>query len=495
MAPLAGLLAFCLERGDAVALRGDLGTGKTAFARALIRAALGEEEAEVPSPTFALAEAYDTPKGRITHFDLYRLAQAAEAREIGFEEALANGAALIEWPEHAAGLMPADRLEVRFEEADGGARRRLTFVGHGTWGPRLERLCRIRDFLQQAGWGSALIRHLKGDASSRRYARLLLPERSVLLMDAPARPDGPPIRDGKPYSRIAHLAEDAIPYIAIAGGLRGLGLSAPRIVAEDRARGLLLIEDLGERVFSEEVKRGTAQDELWRAAVDVLLALNRRPLARELPLREGASYVLPTYDKGALAIESELLLDWYLPAVTGAGAAHGARSHFCALWGEVFERLCSLPQMPVLRDYHSPNLIWIPEREGIARVGIIDFQDALVGHPAYDLVSLLQDARVDVEEKLEAELYAYYTATAKAQDPAFDEDAFAFAYRALGAQRNTKILGIFARLARRDGKPSYLQHIPRIWRYLERDLAHATLRPLRAWYDATLPDRMRARLL
>lgn len=489
--PLAGLLAFSLGPGDVVALRGDLGAGKTTFARALIRAALGDDKAEVPSPTFALAEAYETPKGRITHFDLYRLSRPDETAEIGFEEALAGGAVLIEWPERAAGLLPADRLEIEFTEADSGARRELTFTGHGSWALRLDRLAAGRDFIERSGWQAATVRHLKGDASTRRYARLTLPGRTALLMDAPRQPDGPPIRDGRPYSRIAHLAEDVVPYVAIGAGLRGLGLSAPRIHAQDLKRGLLLIEDLGDRVFGDEVKRGASQYDLWCAAVDVLLALRRTPLPRVLPVGDGTSYALPAFDREALAIETELLVDWYVPALTGAPASEVQRAEFGARWNEVFDRLLRLPQMPVLRDYHSPNLIWIPEREGVARVGVIDFQDALIGHPAYDLVSLLQDARLDVDEKLEAELYDHYVARARKDDPAFDEEAFAFAYRALGAQRNTKILGIFTRLAHRDGKPAYLQHIPRIWRYLERDLAHATMRSLRAWYDSHLPDHLR----
>jgi tRNA threonylcarbamoyl adenosine modification protein YjeE len=492
MAPLAGLLAFCLAPGDVVALSGELGTGKTAFARSLIRAALGDDRAEVPSPTFALAEAYDTPRGRITHFDLYRLPRAEEAREIGFEEALGTGAVMVEWPERAMGLLPVDRLEIRFAEADGGAKRLLRFEAHGGWAGRLDRLAAMRGFLDGAGWGGARVRHLKGDASTRRYARLTLPGRTMLLMDAPRQPDGPPIRDGRPYSRIAHLAEDVVPYVAIAAGLRSRGLSAPRIEALDLARGLLLVEDLGDRVFSEEIPRGADQAELWRAAVDALLALRRHPLARKLPVGDGTSYVVPAYDRDALAIETELLIDWYLPALTGAPAGEGARSQFNALWSQVFAALLRLPQVPVLRDYHSPNLIWLPQRQGVARVGVIDFQDAVVGHAAYDLVSLLQDARVDVPAGLEDEFYARYVAAAKAEDPAFDEHAFAFAYRALGAQRNTKILGIFTRLARRDGKPAYLQHMPRIWRYLERNLAHAALHPLAAWYDAELPDRLRA---
>ena len=168
------------------------------------------------------------------------------------------------------------------------------------------------------------------------------------------------------------------------------------------------------------------------------------------------------------------------------------RAQFIAEWNHVFDRLLALPKALVLRDYHSPNLLAMPQRAGVAGTGIIDFQDGLIGHAAYDLVSLLQDARLDVPETIERQLLPYYMAQAAATEPGFDAASFEFAYRALGAQRNTKILGIFVRLARRDGKPGYLKHIPRIWRYLERDLQHDGLKGLRAWYDRELPARLRS---
>ena len=190
----------------------------------------------------------------------------------------------------------------------------------------------------------------------------------------------------------------------------------------------------------------------------------------------------------------ELLIDWYWQAVHGGPAPADARAEFLALWDAPFAMLGALPPAWVLRDYHSPNLLWLPERESVARVGIIDFQDAMRGPPAYDLVSLLQDARVDVPPDLEAHLLDHYCAGAGARQTGFDRDAFAFAYAALGAQRDTKILGIFARLAKRDGKPHYMRHNSRLWRYLERDLAHPQLSALKSWYDRHLPADARTRM-
>ncbi len=319
-------------------------------------------------------------------------------------------------------------------------------------------------------------------------------------MDAARQPDGPPIRNGLPYSRIAHLAEDVRPYIAIGRALRAAGLSAPEIIAQDSDEGVLLVEDFDDLPFGSLVAQGTSegghrsvtQALLWTEAVDALLLLRHHPLPPALPLPDGSSYRLPRYDRGAMQIEVELLIDWYWPHVLGRTVSAAARQEFLGLWNAVFDKILALPTGWVLRDFHSPNLMWLPERSGISRVGVLDFQDALEGHPAYDLVSLLQDARVDVPDDLERQLLDRYCRGASASDPAFDEHAFGFAYAALGAQRATKILGIFTRLAHRDGKPQYLPHMPRLWRYLDRDLSHVILQPLRAWYDSHFADSLGA---
>ncbi len=490
---LAALIAPELGRGDLVTLAGDLGAGKSTFARAAIRARLGDAFAEVPSPTFSLVQHYETPRGPITHCDLYRIDDAGAAAELGLEEAQARGALLVEWPERAASLMSGDRLEVMLADSDNGSRRLVRLTGHGGWAARIDRLIAIRSFIETSGWGTAAIGTIPGDASARRYFRLSKGKGNALLMDAPRMPDGPPIRDGKPYSRIAHLAEDVRPFVAIARHLLASRLSAPEILAMDLDAGLLLLEDLGDRVFGAEIAAGTDQRMLWRAGVDALLELHHTPHPTRLPIGDGTYHDVPPFDMQAMAIEIELLCDWYVPALTGAPASAAARAEFLSAWLPVLDRLLRLPTTLLLRDYHSPNLLWLPEREGTRQAGMIDFQDALIGPAAYDLVSLLQDARLDVDAGIEAELLAHYCARATQMQPSFDEAAFRWAYAALGAQRNTKILGIFARLARRDGKPRYLQHIPRIWRYLERDLAHPGLSSLAAWYDRHLPAALRGR--
>ena len=499
-----------LRPGDVVTLAGDLGAGKSTLARAVIRTLAGDEALEVPSPTYTLMQLYDHLPVPVVHADLYRMRSADELEEIGFEEAGEGAAVLVEWPERAAALFPADRLEIVMALAShrGPEARHARLVGHGAFAARLKRMREIRVFLHASGWGGAIRRPLAGDASSRRYERLIEPGRHAVLMDAPTRPDGPPVRNGLPYSRIAHLAETVTPFVAMARALRERGLSAPDILAADLAHGLLIVEDLGDA----RIVDGTPPVPIvarYRAAIELLAALHATSLPPRVPVAVRVDHILPRYDFDAFLIEVELLVDWYLP-FRGVALEPGGREAFAALWRETLGAVIGAADTAatnneaaktdttktgtmnahmtwVLRDVHSPNLIWLEDREGLARVGVIDFQDAVIGPAAYDVASLAQDARVDVAEDVELALLGHYVALRRRLDPAFDAKRFARDYAVLGAQRATKIFGIFARLAKRDGKPQYLAHMPRVARYLGRCLAHPHLAPLKAWYAAHVP--------
>jgi len=495
---LAQEIAFLVQPGDVLALEGDLGAGKSTFARALIRAVASDPELEIPSPTFTLVQSYETSRFEIAHFDLYRLSDASEIDELGLDAALARGIAIVEWPSRGNTRIPANRLTLKFDEASSFDRRNVSVGAASDLAARVDRFAAIRKFLERAGWADAatVFSYLQGDASARRYARLVKSDGSrAILMDSPQRPDGPPIRDGKSYSAIAHLAESVRAFVAIDRVLEAAGLSVPHILAEDLAEGLLLIEDFGDEVFGAEVKKGRDQASLWTRGVDALVAIQSTMPPARIPLSDGTAFELPLADHGVLEIETELLLDWYWPALRGGPAPVTARNEFNSLWKSIFDRVLAQPKTWLLRDFHSPNLIALDDRKPPRDVGIIDFQDAMIGPAAYDLVSFLQDARIDVMEDLEKQLFAGYVEKTSARNPAFDTAEFAFSYAALGAQRNTKILGIFARLAMRDGKRQYLAHLPRIWGYLARDLQHPDLAPLRAWYDENLPPSLRTEAL
>lgn len=479
-------LAEELKPGDLVTLSGGLGAGKTTFARALVRMLANDPELEVPSPTFTLMQVYDGPLFPIVHADFYRLSGGYELVELGWDEITENAIALVEWPERAEDALNPEHLDIRLDIAPGGRGRIAMLTGTGTFASRLQRIKAFRNLVDRCGWSDAARLPMPSDASViRSYERLVKPNgETSLLMISPPRPVGPPVRRGKPYTTIAKLAETVHAFVAMDKGLRALGLSAPYIYGEDLDTGLLLIEDLGaEPVVGEN----GPIPERYIEATRLLVKLHSTELPQVLPVADGIEHEIPVYDLEAMLIEVELLADWYVPHIIGTQLSGSVRAEFVNTWTDTLSEILAGPTTWTLRDYHSPNLIWMGEREGLQRVGLIDFQDAVLGSPAYDVASLLQDARVTVPADLELKLIGLYARDRKAIDPDFDVSAFARAYAIMAAQRATKILGIFARLDRRDGKPHYLKHLPRIEAYLIRNLAHPALARLKTWYETYLP--------
>ncbi|WP_438273738.1 tRNA (adenosine(37)-N6)-threonylcarbamoyltransferase complex ATPase subunit type 1 TsaE [Nitrobacter sp.] len=485
-ADLMADLALLVGPGDVITLSGDLGAGKTAAARAMIRYLAGDDTIEVPSPTFTLAQHYDLPPYPLLHADLYRISGPGELEEIGLAPLPEATVVLIEWPERAAGALPADRIDIAFSHrpALGSAARAAEITGYGKAAAQVARLAALRQFLEDAGYLDAKRQRMAGDASTRSYARLIRGDTSFILMNAPKRPDGPAIHDGKSYSAAVHLAEDVKPFVAIARGLRDQGFSAPAIHHADLELGFLITEDFGSAGFVE----GTPPAPIARryeAATDMLAALHGRTLPEILSVAPHIPYAIPIFDTEAMLVEVGLMLDWYLP---DRDIEPGdLRAEFMAMWRGLLEKANAAPRTWVLRDFHSPNLIWLEQRHDIKQVGVIDFQDTVLGPSTYDLVSLLQDARVNVPEPLELALLARYVKARLGSGSPFDPAGFAELYAIMSAQRNTRLLGTFARLNRRDGKPHYLRHQPRIWTYLTRSLAHPSLGEARAWYQAHVP--------
>ena len=312
-----------------------------------------------------------------------------------------------------------------------------------------ERDARLESFLRGAGWGDALRAMLAGDASNRRYLRLIKPstaERAV-LMDAPSE-----------------KGEDVAPFVRIASYLTGLGLSAPRLYAQDEKAGFLLLEDLGDALFARVVARHPEMEtSLYSAATDLLADLHRHEPPADLA----------AYTPDVAADLSAMAHDWYAASALDR-AKMPTRDALAQATESALEAHAPACDVLIQRDYHSENLLWLPDREGLARVGLLDFQDAMRGHRAYDLVSLLQDARRDVPPDIEARMIHRYL-----DESGQDAIDFAKAYATLGAQRNLRILGIFARLCIRDGKAHYIDLMPRVWSLLQRNLTHPSLSDLR----------------
>jgi aminoglycoside/choline kinase family phosphotransferase len=313
------------------------------------------------------------------------------------------------------------------------------------------------DFLAANGWGGARILPLAGDASFRRYFRVQRGDETAVLMDAPPE------------------YEDVGPFLKVSGHLADRGFASPRTLAVDRDKGLLLLEDFGDDRIGRVIEREPGREhDIYRSAIETLARLSR----------DAAPGDIPPYDDAAMARETDLLTQWYAPALDLDVDADSYQRAWRASWADVLRAVEAKPVL-VLRDYHAENLMQIP---GQRELGLLDFQDALAGHPAYDLVSLLQDARRDVDPALEAAMLDHYYGLTDIPD----RDRFRAHYEVLGAQRNSKILGIFTRLWKRDGKPHYLSFQPRVWGYLERNLTHPALAPVKDWFDANIPAEKRA---
>lgn len=322
-----------------------------------------------------------------------------------------------------------------------------------------ERVRQRQDFLADQGLGGASVHALQPDASFRCYFRILQGDRRWMLMDAPP----------------GH--EDLASFLAVARHLERLGLRPPHVHAADPEHGFALLEDLGDATYTRLLATGADERDLYALAIDVLSHLHVHP--------DAAALQLPAYDEQRLLDEAVLLVDWYWPAVRGEPVSEPIRAAYLDAWREILRSLPAVPPTLVLRDFHVDNLMRVPGSTDVLQCGLLDFQDAVIGPPAYDVVSLLEDARRDLAPGLSAAMLERYLGGRSEAERV----AFMHCYTVLGVQRHCKVVGIFVRLCRRDGKCHYLAHVPRVLRLLEAHLHQPWLTPLRVWLARHLPQR------
>lgn len=355
-----------------------------------------------------------------------------------------------------------------------------------------ERLGWLEDFVAQAGWGEAKREAIQGDASTRSYSRLALPGQKAVLMnapkgdEAPGEPEGASVamRRSLGYNAMARLAGPNLEaFLTVAQQLSMRGLSAPHIIAANVDLGFALLEDFGDADYWRVIHDDPAMEgPLYEAAVDVLAVIYRSSFAARADY-DGHEWLIRDYDDAALLAETDLFLDYYAPDV-GRPIGESARAEFYDLWRAAFKRLKAHAPGLCLRDFHAQNLFWLPMRDGQARVGLIDFQDALWAHPAYDLASFLEDARRDVDPALFEPLKRRFCEKSGLR---YDKD-FHAAYAVMAAQRNTKVIGFPVRADVQHGKSQYRSLIPRVRDHLKHDLSHPACADLRAWFATHVPE-------
>ena len=349
-----------------------------------------------------------------------------------------------------------------------------------------------KDFLDSLGWGAADRTPVPGDASTRSYERLSLSGKKAVLMNAPKSAELPTEPEGADeaqrrqlgYNAMARLAgPNSEAFVAIANELSIRGFSAPKIIGADFEAGFVLLEDLGSDLFARVIERDPKSERrLYETAIDTLAAIYRSSFPENFQYR-GVPWTVRSYDNLVMLTEVDLCLDWYAKDF-GHDISGPARDDWYALWTELFQVFGAHAPGLALRDYHAENLFWLPDRQATSRIGLIDFQDALFAHPAYDLVSLIEDARRDVTPELHDLLIARFCEKAGLRD----DDKFRTAYAVMGAQRNSKVIGFPVRADLKFGKPQYRALIPRVQAHLNRNLAHPALKDLRAWYAKNVPE-------
>lgn len=475
-------IAAAVLPGDIIALEGDLGAGKTAFCRALIRTLANDPELEVPSPSFSLMQPYSV-RIPVRHFDLYRMGAPEELEELGFFDDLDEVLTLIEWPGRAGHELPQNSIELQFDILN-GERRQVSLSVNDSQRERFRRTIAARQFLETAKYQNAERSHVQGDASHRSYERVGSDGKpSAILMNAPETPTGEIVKDGKSYAELVHRAPDTVPFEAVGKLLLEVGLSAPIIYAADHIDGFMLLEDLGGTGLLD--KSGLPDKERYITAIETLAHLHNAAAEMSQAITGvGGGYNVPTFDRTAFLTEVSLFAEWFA-AHKKYPLSSNAKESYLEIWSKLFDDLEHAETGIILRDVHSPNLLWLEERQGTSRIGVLDFQDALWGPQIYDLASLIFDARVAISAELRGELIARYQ---QSRHSNLETTRLNEHISILAAQRTVKILGIFARLADRDAKLSYLTHMPRNEAYLRALLENTILAPLAHWHEVHLPQ-------
>lgn len=467
-------LCKIIESNDVILLNGKIGSGKTTLARHIINQILQIDISEITSPTFNLYQVYENNNQKINHYDFYRIENDIDLQEIDLEDSLGEGITIIEWADKYQNYLPDSYLEIEILEID--CFRTYKLRGCGSFKNRINKHNSLVSFLSKFKKPIIKVEKIQGDASKRIYKRIQTKEESLILMiyDEKEKKENP-----------SKLSEQIHDYVSICQYLSDINIRVPKIYAVDYKNQFLIQEDFGDLKYSEIFLKEDFR-KLYEPAIDTLINIAKNECPKNIKTDQ-AIYKFEDYDKNIYLSEVNIFIDWYWPYVKGSVCIDDIKLEFLEIWKNLLDKISDDKSL-VLRDFHSPNLIFQPHGNGIGKCGVIDFQDALIGHPLYDLVSLAQDARVSIKLDQEFFLIEYYMKNLNFKNYQFNNHEFMNQYNILGAQRALKILGVFARLSMAYQKHEYLIHIPRILDYINRNIRNESLTSLSSWLTKNFPE-------
>lgn len=462
-------LSVMLKPGDVIALNGQIGSGKTTFAKLLINSLTETPLDEISSPTFNLYQTYESGALEIAHYDFYRIESEIELSEIDLSDSFENKICIIEWADKYSKILPEDRIEILIECQD--VDRIYKVKPLGKCREILDNLNKIKNFLNDLDINFTRLEKLPGDASKRKYFRVTGLKDNMILMDATQE------NDTRSKTGLSQGIDD---FIIIGEYLDSINVRVPKLIARNKTDALLLEEDLGERCYLTAVNRESYK-KLYKPAIETLIHISNIKHPKNISINANAHY-MRDFDLDIYLNEAEIFIDYYWPFVNGKICSEDQKQEFIHIMKKAYSDLTNDKTL-MLRDFHSPNLLFLENEKGYKKCAIIDFQDALLGHPLYDLVSLTNDARLTINEDHEKYLIELYKADFRFNDYQFDKLSFMEQYHILGVQRSIKILGIFARLAILENNHTYLSHMPRIINYIKRIMYSSNLKELTNWLN------------
>ena len=467
-------LAPLLNEGGVVTLNGQIGAGKTTLAKLIIQQLTQTPLEDIVSPTFNLYHTYNKDNLEIAHYDFYRIESEMELHEIDLNESFTDKICIIEWADKFRDFLPKDRIEIFIKCTKNERVYRINPLGK--FREVVSNRAKIENFLGGLDINFTELQRLPGDASKRNYYRVMSSDNTMIVMDATQK------SDIKNKTGLTNGIDD---FIKIQEYLNSIDVRVPKLIVRNKIDNIILEEDLGEYSYTDMLTKENYQ-KLYNPAIQRLIHISNINHPKNISTKSNPHY-LKEFDLNIYLNEAEIFIDYYWPFIHGKQCNADKKQEFTQIMEEVYSNLTNDKTL-MLRDFHSPNLLFLENENGFRKCAVIDFQDALFGHPLYDLVSLTNDARITIDEYQEKYLIGLYKKDFPFNNFQFDSLSFMQQYHILGVQRSIKILGIFARLAILETNQNYLVHMPRVICYIKRIMQSGSIQALACWLNQNFKE-------